>query len=440
MNFKKILIIILVIITIASIFGFHDMKKPEHSAYVLAIGIDKAENDKILLTLSCLPPNILNKDTGVQDEEDRLYNTSIVASSLEEGVALAHNYMSTNLNFGHVRAVIFSEEIARGGISKYLISLTDNKMNDTNMNIYISKCNANKFIENISPKLETNPVLYYDIIEHAYKMSAATAPIKLIDFLRDLYDDVKTPMATYCDIVNEDSNKEKSYVEDSENKNSLNPSYLPGNLPEKSKAKTQMLGLAVFKEDKMVGSLNNIETSNHLLIKNDVEFMYRSINAPISKINLDKAKEDTKNKLRDKENPENRIQKQNLTSIQITQTRKPDIKVNIDNDVPIININIPLNYVVVNTNTYSFNYLDKKYMKKLEDTLKTNLEESMYEYLQLTQKEIGLDIDSFAKYLKEKFLTSQKYESYNWSEKYKDAKINVNFDLECRTPGLYKQR
>ncbi len=436
MNFKKILLTILLVITIISIFGFHDIKKPEHSAYVLAIGIDKAENDKILLTLQCLPPNILNQNTGVKEESDRLYNTSIVASSLEEGVALAHNYMSTNLTFGHVRAVIFSEEVAKSGISKYLISLTDNKMNDTNMNIYISKCNAQKFIENISPKLETNPVLYYDLIEHVHEKSAASAPIKLIDFLRNLYDDVKVPMATYCNVIEENDD---SYLEKSLNNHTLNPSFLPGNIPAKSKAKTEVLGLAIFKGDKMIDYLDNIETSNHLLLQNDIKFMYRTINGPQSNENIKQLKTEKHNET-NKEINSIKNRNNNLTSVQLIQTRKCNIEINIKNNVPTIDIIVPLNYIIVNTNTNSFNYIDRKYMNELEKSIENSLNESMNNYFNKMQNTLKLDIDSFGKYIKPKFLTNKKYENYQWNKKFTKAKINVKFNLACRTPGLYKQR
>ena len=440
MFFKKILITILIIFIVITMFGFHDIKKPEHSTYVLTIGIDKAENDKILLTLQCMPPHILNTDYSISNTDDKLYNISIIASSLEEGAALSQNFISANLNFGHVRTVIFSEKLAREGLSKYLISLTDNELNDTNMNIYISKCTAKKFIENISPKLEANPALYFDIIEHAFNNSGTTEPIKLIDFLRDMYSDTAQPIASYCNVIDSTKSKKNKKNKLDENDNTLNPTYSPGDIEKETVSNTEILGLAIFKGDKMVDFLNNQDTNCHLLLENRLNYFYTTIYAPSSKENKKHIKENLNINLKDKSDKSSIKKSKNLTSVQLTQTKNSIIKVNIKKDVPEINIIAPLNYTIVNTNTYSFNFLDDAYKKELEKEICKNLLNNMNKYFEKVQIKNNTDIDSFSKYIKPNFLTIKEFEKYNWKDNYKKAKINVKFYLTSQTPGLYKQR
>lgn len=443
MSFKKILTIILLLLVSTSLFGFHDIKKPEHSTYVLTIGIDKAINDKILLTLQCMPPHILNSDYSISKTDEKLYNISIIASSLEEGAALSQNFISANLNFGHVRTVVFSEEIARQGLSKYLISLTDNELNDTNMNIYISKCKAKKFIESISPKLEANPALYFDIIEHAYKSSGTTEPVKLIDFLRNMYSDISHPIATYCNVIEDGKSKDQVKNDlkiDSKNLEKLNPNYSPGNLNKETTSSTEILGLALFKGDKMVDYLDNKDTNCHLMIENKLNYFYTTILAPTSKENKEHIEKDLDINLKEKSNTESISKKNNVTSVQLTQSKKPIITVNIKENTPVINIIIPLNYTLVNTNTYSFNYLDNEYKLKLENEIKKALLSNMNNYFNKIQTKNNTDIDSFAKYIKPNFLTINEFEKYDWKTKFKKAKINIKFNLSSQSPGLYKQR
>ena len=66
-------------------------------------------------------------------------------------------------------------------------------------------------------------------------------------------------------------NDKSLHTQDINSENKLNGNYLAGETPINSTSKTEIMGLTAFKEDKLVGELNNLETLCHLIVTNKLE-------------------------------------------------------------------------------------------------------------------------------------------------------------------------
>ena len=328
----RVVKIVVILIIIVSMFGLKNSSSMEHSTFVIGIGIDVSPTDpnKTLVTFQIVPPQITSQSSS---DMDKVVVTSIDADSLESAVSLVHNYLSTIVNFSHTRVVVFGQEIAKQGINNYISSLTSNPTYDTNMFVMVCKETAQEYLESISQDMEVNPTLYYNIIRNAQFISGSTKSITLMQFLQALYDPYLEPTASLCSVtdskedkqaseqtkenvikpeetqqsaaqppgegeqqnaqettqggsqVKEDTStsskppKESSEEEESseKSKGSLEgetdntTGKTADNILQKSNAKIQISGMAIFDGDKMVGTITPEETAYYLMTTNTLK-------------------------------------------------------------------------------------------------------------------------------------------------------------------------
>lgn len=463
---KKIIIIIAAIIVVILMLGIKNATRIEHSMFVTAIGIDKSPDDpnKVLVTFQIVPPQVTSQSST---DIDKVIVTSINEDSLEKAVAMVHNYMSAVVNLSHTRAVVFSEDIAKDGILKYLTSISSNKMYDTNMYVLVCRGSAQTYLESISQDTEVNPLLYYNIIRNSQYISSSSKTVTVMQFLKQLYDPNVQPTAPVCNIVDNasasnnssdesKSKNEQSGIQSQNQENSKKPTTAEPTNPEesgekqqqssdsssskseegkddkssaagkidntessnenvikqKSNIKIEIGGMAVFDNDKLVGFLNNDETAYHLMLNSKITNYY---------INIAHSGENNK---------------EVETNVYLWQQKNSTIKVNLKGDTPLIDITIPLNANILDTESKTFNFYDTEYMNKMKNLIIEKLEKSMNSYINKMQKEYKVDIDDYIEYSKKSFLTTTEMNDYDWNKRFLNAKIKVNFDIRFVVSGL----
>ncbi|MEG1008904.1 MAG: Ger(x)C family spore germination C-terminal domain-containing protein [Clostridia bacterium] len=335
---KNILLTIKVIICILVIFfmiNLDNTQRIEHSTFVSAIGIDKSKNEnKILVTYQIVPPQITNESTP---DLDKYSTTTVETETMEEAVAIIHNYISTVVNFSHARAIIFSKEIAELGCIEYINSIVTNPTYNSNMFVMVCSTSAQKYLESMSKDLEVNPILYYNVIRNANYISSSIQPVTAIEFLRDYYLPNVNPIATMCSVI-EDKNKENTKdiksVSNSSEKEIDNIEKKDGNIEKKSKSKIEAGGMAIFDKDKLIGTLNLDETAYYLMINSKLR-LYNT-NTKIDKFKV---------------------------GLLIRQKGKTNISVCIKEENPVIKINVPLQVSVAAKDEFYTTYVRRKRKK-----------------------------------------------------------------------------
>lgn len=163
--------------------------------------------------------------------------------------------------------------------------------------------------------------------------------------------------------------------------------------------KSENLGLAVFKSDKLVGELTALDSVIHLILTNKFESTIITIDNPF------------------KEN--------NTLDFSLYNYNSTKINVDIVNGSPLISSNIKLGARLLSSDSDS-DYLNKDNVKILENLINSYIERNVLMYQYKTAKILNSDIDGTGKYLVKKFFTKQKWDDYNWSENYKNAFFDVN--------------
>lgn len=392
--FKKILIFISIIIFLTAFSSSYNALSIDKLAYVVAIGIDKS--DKSNYSFSFQFTNVTSKtETGTSEKSPSIVNT-VDAPSISSAINLMNTYIGKRLNLSHCKVIVFSEEIAIEGISSQIYTL----MNDTQIrpsaNIVVSKCSSKYYIENSKPILENLITKYYDIFPRSSDYTGYTANATIGDFFNKLECKTCSPIAILGGMNTENIENTSDLNENESSSTKSNASTISG------KRGSENIGLAVFKDDKLVGELNAIECLSFLAINNEVKSFFISI--PNSENSTD------------------------YIDLYLYPNHQNTITVDIVNGSPYIKIKASYLARIYSINSNN-NYLDNKVLSGISNSCNSYLESVFSNYLYKTSKEFKADINEFGKYALSKFFTTEEFENYNWLENYK----NAIFDLEIDT-------
>lgn len=454
----KILLILAIIITI--LWGFSDSYSShtiDNIVHVVAIGIDNCDDGDENIKVSFQFVNVSSSEgEGSSGGKSSTVVTSINANSLNKAINLMNSYIGKELNFSHCKVIVFSEDFAKEGISTEIYTLINNEEFRPSTNIIISTSDANSYLKNANPNIEKLVTNYYDTFELTSNFTGYSDDITLGKFYNNLFTSSKTNTAilgrTFKKASDSDdsskgggqsSSAENSSQEEQEassessfqskqgepqsssKKNSSSGNSESGqssggnntendsggaSLEISGQRGTQNVGIAVFKEDKYIGQLSEIESICHLLVTNNVDSFVLSI--PMEGY------------------PDN------LLDLNISSVRGSTIKVSTFSDSPSIYIKVYCEAKVL-TIGENFNYSNSEVLKGLSVHAENYLKENIENYLNKTSKELNSDIAGFSQHAIPNFLTISNWDNYNWVYKYSNANFTVNVDLDITSSLLF---
>ena len=171
---------------------------------------------------------------------------------------------------------------------------------------------------------------------------------------------------------------------------------------------SENIGIAVFDDDKMCGELTAIETICHLLINNDIDSCIVSIDNPYK---------------------ENKDDSEEKIELSLTPEKKSKISVKIENSVPHISVKIDVRASIL-TLEKDINYEETKVLETFSHSTEDYLEKEFNEYFDKISKEYGTDIDCFCNKALAHFSTTKEWEDFNWTEKFKTAKFDIDINID----------
>lgn len=283
-HFRRIIVILLsIFIIIFALSGAYNSQNIDRLAYVIAIGLDKGENEPLKLSIQLSKPGNTNSASS-QSSDNNIVN-SVECSSIESGLNLFDSYISRKINLLHCKVVVISEELATQGISDYIYTLLNSVEVNPHANVIISKSGSEDFLNSSQPILESLASNYYEIALSSSEYTGYTENITLINFFSDYVDTFQEPVAILGAVNSEKTNGLSNFKNDdsTDSTSDINKdsSYIAGETPISSKDNIENMGLAVFHKDKIVGELNGLESIFHLIISNKLESCNISIPNPL---------------------------------------------------------------------------------------------------------------------------------------------------------------
>ncbi len=360
--------------------GCWDQKELNDIVLVDGVGIDKAKDGKVEVTISMVIPQAQSaseagggaKGAGGTQLVGVRYATGVtVAKALEQ----LQTKIPRKIFFGHLQAIVISEKIAKEGITDYLDLFLRHPRPSTHSYVFISKGSAKELLS-----LQTDLYSPVEIIRGIAR-SETLMNKTVLDVLEMLKDgDTAIPMI------------EK----------------LP---PEKGKKPNQTIPYlnktAIFNKDKMVGSIDDSLTRGAMWIRNEIK------EARITMI------------------PKNENEPITLAVLNAKTKLVPKIS----GDKWKMTIKGRASGEII-SNYGNRNLKDKKMMDKLEKQFAKEIEERMAKTVQYVQKKKKVRIFEFGEAFERKYPKRWNEVKDRWVEIYPTVEVDYDVKVNIRSQGV----
>ena len=232
-----------ILLMITLLFGCLDGRELSELEIVIGIGIDSADDpDSIKLTAQVVNVSQLGLSGSGGDPDSKPYwNAATTGTTIFEAIRQITHKTGNRLFVPHCEVVIYSKDVAKQGLYKHLdFFLRAIEMRLTSF-ILIAEGKAGEVLD-AKPQTEELPAVNIYNLVKSYGFTSHLYDVTLKEFSSRLISEATAPVAPLIKVVQEGENKD-----------------------------VQVMGLAVFKEDKMIDELNMDETRGLLWVINEVK-------------------------------------------------------------------------------------------------------------------------------------------------------------------------
>lgn len=401
---RTVKLLLVLIMTAPVLSGCWDRLEIEERAVVLGISVDtagpeaKKEEDEVSHLTGAYPspdPNLLRVAVqialpgriplgpgegggGKGGSGSTVWVIDVVGHTIDDALMNLQQQISGRLFFGHLRVIVVSEAVAKRGLQNLNDYLRRNSEVRRMAWMMISKGNALKLMK-AAPQLERVPTMYL--------LSTLDSAVKLGKF-----------PVNYVGMFW--SNTAKKGQE----------GYLPY-VEIKRQQNIEVKGMALFRNDKMIGTTRPFDIASYMAIKGMNPAGYRGFVQP----------EDSSN-----------------TVMIYATSRKANIKVRIQDGNPVIRVSIFTEINLEEKVTEQFSVNTSEFLREIETKNRKSLTTACETLIEQTQQD-GADIFGFGEYVRAKkpnFWNKNVKSKKGWQEMYPHVKVEVNVSSKIRRIGM----
>ncbi|WP_274651198.1 Ger(x)C family spore germination protein [Paenibacillus humicola] len=382
---SRIFLILFLAVTLLPLAGCWDKRELNDVLLVTGAGIDK--NDKgIELSIQMILPRALNGgqqlmkgDSG--GGEGRGQTTTVISAvgtTIADAMSKLQEKTARRIFWGHVKIMVIGEELAREGISEYMDFLTRHPQPRLRMSIFVCKGKAADILD-MQPELEreTSEVARQEA-ELGFGMQVTLKELLLM--LRGETGAALLPWLEKAPMRQDQAN--------------LNTAL-------------RLTGSAVFKQDKMIGHIDDEVTNGVQWLRN--------------KIKLDTVTIRT-------EEAEGYV---SLEMIHAHLTLTPRI----ENEKWNMTVSIETQEDIYE-NTTKLNMMNPTVVKKLQKVAEKDLKIFIESALDVGQKKLKADIFGFAKAFHRKYPKQWESAKDRWDKIFPEIEVTINPRVNILRPGL----
>ncbi len=398
---KKVLAVGFILSTLLS--GCSYGTDVENQAFVVAIGIDKGDAFPLKATFIFANPSGDSGGGGGGGGEEKSPSkpkpdsVTVEAPTVYSAVRKLDSIKSKTINLSHIKIVVFSEEVAKKGVKDYLTAFASSRDFRPNTYVCIAKGDAGEYLKSVKPAQEIFIEKYYDNI-----MRKVAADKVNEAYLYYLYFNVSQSFSgSLVPLVALNENKTSEPAADTNpNGDDFDYEARAGEILRDAENPAEILGSAILKNDRMIGTLGSFHTDLARIICDEYYPRNYSIKYP---------------------------GKSDFLTIRVIQQEHPKISTKIVNDNAKIMIYIPISIEYVDAGKIENNISESKVFC---DFLKKKLDQKAKELVHDSQIVYNCDILGLGDSLKRHFPDMKAWKKWNWKEKYSKAQIEISFDVE----------
>lgn len=410
MGYRQLSLIALIITLSFCLTGCNGARETDEIGYVVGIGLDKATEDGMLnITYQFAVPRALGSSEGGGKGDETVSTITLTAPSLAEARNLITTTMARSPNLSHNKVFIIGEDLARQGVAEILAPVQ--RFREFRGSMYVMIVNngtAQGFMEDLKPSIELLPSKYIETSMLTNEESGYYPQ----SFLHDFYTRIKEGSgAPYAALISLNSMRGKDKPEGSRAPGEKAKEYTAGNIPMFSKGTpTNVAGTAIFKQDKMVGTLTTEETRMFSILRGKLSHGFLVLSDPI-------------------------VPKKNV-HVSLRLGRSPKIQTSLLDGHATIKVDVILEGEI-SAIASGINYEKDEYRRQLEDHVSTIVQQEIIKMLSKTQR-LGSDVVGFGYHFRPLFTTYQEWLEISWDDMYSQADIFVEVSTRFRRGGLMR--
>jgi Ger(x)C family germination protein len=399
--------------------GCNGAHEADHLAYVVAIGMDKGENNEIIVTYQMAIPRQLNGSAGGSDSGDstsgggpakNFENITISGFSIAETRNELKSVVALTPVFYHTKLIVFGDSLAKSGLGEVLGPLLRFREYRGSMYVAVAKGTAQKFLEKNQPAITGSTAKYYEMMLQSDLDSGLYLSTSLHNFYRDAKEYGSDSYALY--VASNPEVKAKVLSADSKEKPGGNAEVpkLAGEISRIGGDSAEFLGTAIFSGDKMTGLLDSSQTRLVSLFLTRLNSSYVVI-------------DDIQPGIKEKK-----------ITLRFRAEGPPEVKTEIVEGKAVAHIHLELAGEITSVAS-GINYENPEYREQLESRL-SQLFTQDFRQLIFHLQECDSDVLGIGDYFRPKFATLPEFIDFDWKGHFKDAQIDGDIQFKIRRTGL----
>ncbi|WP_342478293.1 Ger(x)C family spore germination protein [Paenibacillus sp. FSL H7-0350] len=236
--------------------GCWERKELNELAFVLGLGLDKAEDGYKVSMQVVIPSSIISQSAGGSGGSGVpvvLYTFKV--KTIYESLRKFNLVSSRSPYMGHIRVLVVGEELAREGLAETLDVLKRSR--EPRMDFYVMvarKTTAENVLKVLTPldRLPANKL--FNSLDKSYQISSKTVAVTVDDFIEDLIYEGTNPVLTGVELLGDpEAGGDKANVE------RTNPD-----------ARLHYKSVAIFRRDKLIGWMDDVVTVGYNYVIDNV--------------------------------------------------------------------------------------------------------------------------------------------------------------------------
>lgn len=415
---KKRILVGLLILMILLTNGCWDRRELETIGIVQALGFDLGPDQKgvTITTMIAIPAKLGGQSGdgggGGGGDEPGVLVISMDAPSIYEAFNKINTTINREVSLLQNQILIIGEEMAKKGVGKWVDNLIRFREMRRTMILFVCKGKAAEIMK-VQPKLETKPSEYLIDLVAISRRTGMFPAVTLNDFFKryeSLAQENYLPLldkqggaGPSADQKTKDGKKEGSKPDPEQSALEVGKSKPEG---------IKLIGSAIFKKDRMVGDFDIYETQILLLLNNEFKEALLTIEDP--------------------------LKRDSYIIFRLLSTAPVQIKYKRQNDTDHFKVKLLLEADLVSIQS-NIDYTRPQMEGFLGRVIAAELRNRIIKVIKKAQGEYNSDVFGFGQKVRSTFITSPEYENYHWPDKFKEARIDVEVQVDLRRVGVQFQ-
>lgn len=410
---------LLLLVSMLVLVGCNGSHETDQLAYIVALGLDKGENNKIIATYQiAIPRQVGGTSTGDEDssksgEEAKkgFVNITIAGFSFAETRNELKSIVALIPEMYHTKIIIFGEELAKSNVGDAIGVLARLRDFRGTMYVAVAKGSAQNFLEQNKPAITNSTAKYYELMMQSDRLSGFFLANSMHNFYKRLKGHGGDNYAAY---IGSNPNVKADKLPSDPAKKPHGDTEVPRKAGEINRVggnnPSEFLGVAVFNGDQLAGVLDSHQSRMMSIFYNNVDSAYLTV-------------EDI--------HPE---AEKKPVSLRYKVQEKPEVETQIVDGIPVAHIHLKIEGELTSIAS-GVNYEAPEYREKLENRLSELFTQDLQGLIQTLQ---GLDSDalSIGDFFRPRFSTMPEFVDFDWKGKFKDAQIDGDVQFKIRRTGL----